>query len=42
MQDGEERGPELSANYGEEGQVRRAVGHEHQVVEGDEEFHPKR
>ena len=41
MQDGEERGPELGADHGEEGEVRGAVGHGHQVVERRQELHPE-
>ena len=38
---GEERGPELRADDGEEGEVGGAVGHGHQVVERRQELHPK-
>ena len=38
---GEERGSELGADHGEEGEVGGAVGHGHQVVERRQELHPK-
>ena len=41
MEDCEERGPELGADHGEEGEVGGAVGHGHQVVERRHELHPK-
>ena len=41
MEYGEERGPELRADDGEEGEVGGAVGHGHQVVERRQELHPK-
>ena len=41
MEDGEERGPELRADDGEEGEVGGAVGHGHQVVERRQELHPE-